>query len=167
MSRNRKKLNEQKGHLTREQQENIRATEEASAVEDDQLRYAPRWLTDAVAKKEWQRLLKELRKAGLICNLDRNNLGMYCNCFSDYLRICQQMKRLVHIDDNDDDDDSPLLTADDMEKFAALIRLRKTLIDDMMKISRTCGLTLDSRLKAGQLKVDKVADAIEDAFGDI
>lgn len=159
MSRNRKPLREQKGNLTREQQDNIKAVEDAAAVDDDQLGYAPRWLTDRAAQDEWKRLIKELKKAGLVCNLDRNNVGMYCNCWSDYLRVTKLLKAMLP------DDEKKLLP--DMEQFTALIRLRKTLIDDMMKISRTCGLTLDSRLKAGQLKVDKVADAIEDAFGDI
>lgn len=151
MSRNRKRLNEQKGNLTREQQENIRMTEEASQVDDDQLKYAPRWLIDDEAKKEWHRLITELKKAGLVCNLDRNNIGMYCNCYSDYLKICRRLKEVTPAD----------------EEYITLIRARKSLIDDMMKISRTCGLTIDSRLKAGQIKVDKTADAIEDAFGDI
>lgn len=165
MSRNRKRLSEQKGHLTREQQENIRATEDASDIENDQLRNAPRWLTDKAAQAEWKRLIKELKKAGLVCNLDRNNVGMYCNCWSDFLRVSKLIKTLLPEDEKD------LMPLDDgvpsMELYTSLIKLRKTLIDDMMKISRTCGLTLDSRLKAGQLKVDKVADAIEDAFGDI
>ena len=166
MSRNRKRLDEQKGHLTKEQQENIKMTEDASQVDDDQLRYAPRWLTDKVAQEEWQRLLKEMRKAGIICNLDRNNVGMYCNCWADYIRVSKLIRTLFPEDEKTlfpvDEDGLP-----SVELYAALIKLRKTLIDDMMKISRTCGLTLDSRLKAGQLKVDKVADAIEDAFGDI
>lgn len=152
--------------MTKEQQENIKAVEDASEVENDQLRNAPRWLTDKAAQAEWKRLVKELKKAGLICNLDRNNVGMYCNCWSDYLRVSKLIKTLLP------EDEKELLPEDEeglprVEDYAALIKLRKTLIDDMMKISRTCGLTLDSRLKAGQLKVDKVADAIEDAFGDI
>lgn len=166
MSRNRKPLREQKGNLTREQQENIRAVEEASTVEDDQLKYAPRWLTDKTAQAEWKRLINELKKAGLVCNLDRNNVGMYCNCWADYIRVSKLIRTLFPEDEKTlfpvDEDGLP-----SVELYAALIKLRKTLIDDMMKISRTCGLTLDSRLKAGQLKVDKVADAIEDAFGDI
>lgn len=161
MSRNRKRLDEQKGHLTKEQQENIKMTEDASQVDDDQLRYAPRWLTDKVAQEEWRRLLKEMRKAGIICNLDRNNLALYCNCFSDYLRICRKLKDMLPADEK------AILSDETMEQFASLIRLRKTVIDDMMKISRTCGLTLDSRLKAGQLKIDSASSAIEDAFGDI
>lgn len=166
MSRNRKRLSEQKGHLTREQQDNIRATEDASDIEDDQLRNAPRWLTDKAAQAEWKRLTRELKKAGLVCNLDRNNIGMYCNCWSDYLRVGKLLKAMLPEDEKEllpaDDEGTPCVGA-----YALLIKLRKTLIDDMMKISRTCGLTLDSRLKAAQLKVDKVADAIEDAFGDI
>lgn len=166
MSRNRKPLKEQKGNLTKAQQENIKATEEAAAAADDQLGYAPRWLTDKAAQEEWKRLIKELKKAGLVCNLDRNNLGMYCNSWSEYLRVSRLIKMSLP------EDEKTLLLVDEeglpnLESYAQLIKLRKTLIDDLMKISRTCGLTLDSRLKAGQLKVDKVADAIEDAFGDI
>ena len=165
MSRNRKRLSEQKGNLTREQQDNIKAVEDAAEVEDNQLGYAPRWLSDKAAQEEWKRLIKELKKAGLVCNLDRNNVAMYCNCWSDYLRVSKLIKTLLP------EDEKELMPLDDgvpsMELYTSLIKLRKTLIDDMMKISRTCGLTLDSRLKAGQLKVDKVADAIEDAFGDI
>lgn len=166
MSRNRKPLKEQKGNLTRAQQENIKAVEEAAAVADDQLGYAPRWLTDKAAKDEWKRLIKELEAAGLVCNLDRNNIAMYCNSWAEYLRVSRLLVMALP------EDEKTLLLLDDegmpnLESYASLIKLRKTLIDDLMKISRTCGLTLDSRLKAGQLKVDKVADAIEDAFGDI
>ena len=166
MSRNRKPLKEQKGNLTRAQLENIKATEAASAVADDQLGYAPRWLTDKAAKDEWKRLTKELKASGLVCNLDRNNIAMYCNSWAEYLRVSRLLVMALP------EDEKTLLLLDDegmpnLESYASLIKLRKSIIDDLMKISRTCGLTLDSRLKAGQLKVDKVADAIEDAFGDI
>ena len=152
MSRNRKPLAEQKGNLTVAQQENIRQTQQAWDVGTDQLKCAPRWLIDETAVKEWKRLVCELKKAGLACNLDKNNIGLYCNCFSAYLKICEQLK-----------DTSPA----DIETYTSLLRTQRTLIDDMMKISRTCGLTIDSRLKAGQIKVDKTNDEIEDAFGDI
>lgn len=152
MSRNRKPLNGQKGNLTVAQQENIRQTEQAYEVGAEQLKYAPKWLIDDVAVKEWKRLVGELKKAGLACNLDKNNIGMYCNCYSEYLKICEQIKNTPPYD---------------YENYTALIRTQRTLIDDMMKISRTCGLTIDSRLKAGQIKVDKTNDEIEDAFGDI
>lgn len=166
MSRNRKPLKEQKGNLTRAQRENIKATEAASAVADDKLGYAPRWLTDKAAKDEWKRLVEELKAAGLACNLDRNNIAMYCNSWAEYLRVSRLLVMALPKDEK-----TLLLLNDEglsnLESYASLIRLRKTIVDDLMKISRTCGLTLDSRLKAGQLKVDKVADAIEDAFGDI
>lgn len=152
MSRNRKLLTEQKGNLTVAQQENIRQTQQACDVGTEQLKYAPRWLIDETAAKEWKRLVSELKKAGLACNLDKNNIGLYCNCFSAYLKICEQLK-----------DASPA----DTETYTSLLRTQRTLIDDMMKISRTCGLTIDSRLKAGQIKVDKTNDEIEDVFGDI
>ena len=87
--------------MTKEQQENIKAVEDASEVENDQLRNAPRWLTDKAAQAEWKRLVKELKKAGLICNLDRNNVGMYCNCWSDYLRVSKLIKTLLPKDEKE------------------------------------------------------------------
>lgn len=152
MSRNRKPLSEQVGNLTIAQQENIRQTEQAFDIGDEQLDDAPDWLIDCVAIEEYERLVKELKKAGLASNLDKNNIGMYCNCYSEYLKICESMKRDM---------------INECVLDTGLIKTQRTLIDDMMKISRTCGLTIDSRLKAGQMKVDKVNDEIEEAFGDI
>lgn len=152
MSRNRKPLSEQVGNLTIAQQENIRQTEQAFDIGDEQLDDAPDWLIDCVAIEEYERLVKELKKAGLASNLDKNNIGMYCNCYSEYLKICESMKRAM---------------INECVLDTGLIKTQRTLIDDMMKISRTCGLTIDSRLKAGQMKVDKVNDEIEEAFGDI
>lgn len=152
MSRNRKPLSEQVGNLTVAQQENIKQTEQLLNTGDEQLDDVPDWLVDCVAIEEYERLVKELRKAGLAGNLDKNNIAIYCNCYSEYLKICESMKRAM-VDETSLDTD--------------LIKVQRGLIDDMMKISRTCGLTIDSRLKAGQIKVDKTNDEIEEAFGDI
>lgn len=153
MSRNRKPLSEQTGNLTVAQQENIKQTEQAFNIGNEQLDNAPDWLIDCVAVEEYERLVNELKKSGLASNLDKNNIAMYCNCYSEYTKICDCMK---HEMINGSEGINP-----------ELIKMQKTLIDDMMKISRTCGLTIDSRLKAGQTKIDKLNNEIEETFGDI
>lgn len=64
MSRNRKPLSEQVGNLTIAQQENIRQTEQAFDIGDEQLDDAPDWLIDCVAIEEYERLVKELKRRG-------------------------------------------------------------------------------------------------------
>ena len=39
-------------------------------------------IIDDVAKKEWRRIVKELDKINIVGNLDRNNIGGYCNGFT-------------------------------------------------------------------------------------
>lgn len=45
----------------------------------------PKWLT-AEGKAEWNRQVKLLEKAGLIAELDRAALAVYCDTWADYVR---------------------------------------------------------------------------------
>lgn len=44
----------------------------------------PQWLTPA-ARKEWRRVAKELAALGLLSELDRTALAMYCQALAEYL----------------------------------------------------------------------------------
>lgn len=48
-----------------------------------------------------------------------------------------------------------------------LIMIQKKYAEEMRKFASLCGLTIDSRLKAATIKIDKVENEIEDEFGDI
>ena len=48
-----------------------------------------------------------------------------------------------------------------------LIVVQKKYAEEMRKFASLCGMTIDSRLKAATMKVDKIEDEIEDEFGDI
>lgn len=45
--------------------------------------------------------------------------------------------------------------------------IQKKYAEEMRKFASLCGLTIDSRLKAATIKIDKVENEIEDEFGDI
>jgi len=161
MGRPRKPLDEQKGHLTVLQQQERKLEEEMIQAEADQLQKPPTWLRDAVAKKEWKRLVEQFTKLSVISNLDLNNLGAYCNAYSSYLAATKQLKK------------EPLTIAY-TNKFGAtnmienpLIKIQIKYSDEMKKYSNLLGLTVDSRLKVARLKLEKATDEIEDKFGDI
>lgn len=141
--------------MQRRQQE-----EEAVMVGDDQLSEPPAWLTDATAKKEWKRLIKELDKINIIGNLDLNNLATYCNAYSQYRKATKQLK-------------SEPLTVEKMTKYGVqmvpnpLIAVQSKYSDEMRRYASLCGLTIDSRLKAGSGKIDRQEENIERKFGAI
>lgn len=86
MGRPRKPLTEQRGNLTVITMQTREAEEDSVTTDKNQLKRPPTWLIDNVAKKEWRRIVKELEKINLIGNLDRNNLGGYCNAFANYVK---------------------------------------------------------------------------------
>ena len=45
--------------------------------------------------------------------------------------------------------------------------VQKKYAEEMRKFASLCGMTIDSRLKAAAMKVEKVKDEIKDEFGDI
>lgn len=157
----RKPLEAQKGHLTKEQQEEKKMQEENINVGAEQLKRAPVWLRDNVAKKEWKRLLVQFDELGFLTNLDYNNLGAYCNAYSYYVESTEKMK-------------SESLTVTYVNKRGQantvenpLIRIQLKYSEEMKKYSSLLGLTIDSRLKFADLKIKKQKDVIEEEFGDL
>lgn len=139
----------QKGNLTVEQQVQMEQAEAAVLVDQDQLMRPPRWLIDATARKEWKRVTRILMEIQIIGNLDLNNIGGYCNAYSMYIRAIQQVSEAGNLFDKD--------KVDCMKKYA----------DEMRKFAALCGLTVDSRLKAGAYIAGKKEDDVNDMFGEI
>ena len=94
--RKRKTLEETTKHLTNEEKLKRELGEKAIQFEKEQLKNPPKWLINDLAVKEWHRLVNEFEKNGnsLICNLDYNNLGAYCNSFASYTEL---VLSLIHI----------------------------------------------------------------------
>lgn len=160
MARPRKPLAQQKGNLKVIDIQHKEMAEEKVQTNDDQLSTPPTWLIDAAAKKEWRRLVEELKKIGIIGNLDLNNLACYCNAYANYRKATKELKK------------QPMLV-EKHTRFGVniiknpMIEVQKTYSEEMRRYAALCGLTIDSRLKAGAAKVDKQEEEIERKFGAI
>jgi P27 family predicted phage terminase small subunit len=158
MARPRKPLEMQRGHLKIIDYQQKEMEEAAVMVDADQLQKPPTWLIDATAKREWKRLVRELEKINIVGNLDLNNLGAYCNAYANYRKATQQLK-------------GEPLTVEKLTQFGIqmvpnpLIAIQTKYSDEMRRYASLCGLTIDSRLKAGSAKVEKQEDAIAKRFG--
>ena len=160
MARPRKPVEMQTRHNKVIDYQKRKQEEAAVAGNSDQLERPPKWLVDAVAKKEWKRLVKELRDIQIIGNLDLNNLGAYCNAYSNYRKATEEMK-------------DASLTVEKHTRYGTqmvanpLIGIQAKYLDEMRQYAGLCGLTIDSRLKAGSAKVEKQDDNIRETFGAI
>lgn len=161
MSRNRKPLDQQVGNLTKEDKDRKQLEEQVVMTGVEDLGRPPSWLIDAVAKREYKRVLKDLKKIEIVGNLDLSNLAGYCNAYAMYRKATEQLA------------DQKLIVervSAQGAKYEAenpLIMVQKKYAEEMRKFASMCGLTIDSRLKAATAKVDKLEDEIEDEFGDI
>ena len=158
MARQRKPVGMQKGNLTVLDQEKKRIEEEYVRTGKDQLKTPPIWLIDDIAKKEFKRIVKELKGINIVGNLDLNNLGAYCNAFSNYICVTEQLKDQTYYVER--------------ETRTGTIVVRNPLVDiqtnyaaEMRKFASLCGMTIDSRLKAASVKIDKEQQAIDRKFG--
>lgn len=134
--------------------------EESVAAGVDELERPPVWLADAAAKKEWKRLVPQLIRLGIAGNLDRNNLGGYCNAYSAYMKATKELKK-AH------------LLVERVTKYGTqlvenpLINIQKKYSEEMRRYAALCGLTIDARLKAGAAKIDQQEETLERKFGSI
>lgn len=160
MARQRKPMDMQKGNITTIEQEKKRLEEEYVRTGKDQLKTPPIWLIDDIAKKEFKRIVKELKGIDLIGNLDLNNLGAYCNAFSNYIHATEQLNGQDYYIAR--------------ETRTGVIIVKNPLVDiqtvyatEMRKFASLCGMTIDSRLKAASTKVNKEQQEINKKFGGI
>lgn len=160
MSKYNKPLELTNKHLTKEEKLNKELAENLVKAKSDNLK-APSWLKEKVAKKEFKRILEELKELDFISNLDVNNLAFYCEAYSNYIKATNELNN------------STLTVEKTMQNGSInvvenpLINIQKKYAEEMRKFAALCGLTIDSRLKIGMSKVDKINDGIEDEFGDI
>lgn len=160
MGKSRKPLAMQRGNLTVVNIERRKIEEDSVKQDRDQLVRPPSWLIDDVAKKEWRRIVKELKKINLIGNLDRNNLGGYCNAFANYIKATDILKDQAYYIDRE------TRTGVIVVKNP-MVDIQKSYAEEMRRFASLCGLTIDARLKAASVKADKTYDDISRKFGNI
>lgn len=161
MGRPRKIKDLQTKHLTQEEQINKEFEEEFAKTARDQLEKPPTWLRDNLAKKEWKRLVEQLKNLEVIGNLDINNLGAYCNAYSSYVEATKNLKKESMLIDYTNKSGA----TNKIEHPYLRIQLKYS--DEMRKYSALLGLSVDSRLKMASILNKKIGSDIEDEFGDI
>lgn len=160
MPRSRKVVDMQNAHLTR-QEIQIRQQEEGSVtVGNDQLRTPPKWLQDDVARKEWRRIMKELKKIEIVGNLDYANLAGYCNAYANYVNATEKLVNQEYCIERETRNGT--ITVKN-----PLVGIQHEYANEMRKFASLCGLTIDSRLKAAVEKTEKKEDIIKQKFGNI
>lgn len=161
MSRSRKPMEQQAGNLTKEDKERKKLEEQVVKTGAEDIRRAPSWLIDKTAKDEYKRIIKDLKRIEIVGNLDLSNLAGYCNAYAMYRKATEQLAGGNLIVEKTSAQGVPY------EAENPLIMIQKKYAEEMRKFASLCGMTIDSRLKAATMKVDKIEDEIEDEFGDI
>ena len=140
-------------HLTKKEILERELEEKSILFGKEQLKSPPAWLINDIAVKEWRRLVNEFETNGnsLICNLDYNNLGAYCNSFASYTKIAQKLGDNFAIG----------------QYANPLVKLLLNYSDEMRKYASTLGLTIDSRLKKAPEALEKKEADLQGTFGEI
>lgn len=160
MARPKKPIDMQKAHLSLVEKQNKRMEEESVTTGKNHLKKPPDWLINDTAKKEWRRIVKELDKIDIVGNLDRANLGGYCNAYANYIKATEILK------DQDYYIERETRTGNIVVKNP-MVDIQTTYAAEMRKFASLCGLTIDSRLKAAVTKTEKTEDMIKQKFGNI
>lgn len=160
MSKTRKVVDMQSAHLTKAEKQNRRQEESVVITGQEQLKTPPKWLINDVAKKEWRRIVKELKKIEIVGNLDYANLGGYCNAYANYIEVSEKLKEQDYCIERETRTGTIIVKN-------PLVTIQKEYANEMRKFAALCGLTIDSRLKAAVTKRNKTDENVTEMFGAI
>lgn len=98
-------LNGNPGHLTNDEMEKRKKTEEnAQFFEQNEIPKPPKWISkDKIAKEEWKRVAGLLTKMKILTKTDTTALEAYCKCWSRYRQAEEELdslKSLYYYTDN-------------------------------------------------------------------
>lgn len=88
--RNRKPVELQTKHLTKEEKEYRLKEEKKLKMSSNQLK-PPKWL-GKVAKKEFKRIVKNLDELDILANVDLYLLAIYCDSYEKYVDATEELK---------------------------------------------------------------------------
>lgn len=160
MARARKVVEMTTKHLSRAEREKRKyAEKQISADKSDIMKVPNKELRDAVAKKEYKRVLPELLKTDVIGNLDRAQMIAYANAYSRYIEATEKLK--------DPNEHLVVEQGNGGTKPNPLIVISENAYKEMKAAGECLGMTVNARLSAANLKVKKEEEGLLEAFGDI
>lgn len=161
MGRPRKTIEIQKKHLTKEEKQIKKISEESIKIGSEELLITPFFLVNNIAKDEYERIVKDLLKIEVVGNLDRNNIAIYCNIFANYIEITEKIKKVIETNELIIEKE----TRDGINKtINPLIKLQKMTEEQLLKFASTIGMTIDSRLKVAIQKTTEIKLELENEF---
>jgi len=94
MARPRKIISLQTGNIKKDVRARREYEESLVKTDKDELeKVPPSVFIDTVAKKEYERIHKNLKSIEIIGNLDRNSMIVYANAYSMYIRASKEIKK--------------------------------------------------------------------------
>lgn len=107
------------------------------------------------ARKEWNRIVKELHALGILTNVDRAALVVYCTAWADYVKACNKLEKegYVIISDKGGMYQNPW------------VALQKRSMDQIMRFAAEFGMTPSSRSRVRVEKEDPAEELERLLFG--
>lgn len=157
MSRNRKPLSEQRGHLTVLSQTKKQREEEYARGGFSKVINPPRIvLADKEARKKWKYIVGVKMESKTLSDADYDNMVVYCNAWSSYLQALELRKEA---------DNGEYSIGERTELLELAMNVEKRSVDILYKYGARLGLDLNSRLKAATVRVNKEQEQVESRFG--
>lgn len=153
MGRNTKMLDESKGNLTREQQENKKNAEKALNDLQELENKPPDWL-DATAKEEFSRIYPLLQELP-VKSIDLALVSSYCQAYSDHQKASIELRK-----------GETVTFTERGSKVNPWHRVKVDSFNIMNSIAPKLGMSIDSRMKIFTPKVanQKTDDPVEEFF---
>ena len=152
MPRPRKIAAEQSKHLTAVEKAKKERETELALGDATLIRRPPKkLLLDDAAAEKWKYVVRVKRAEKTLSNADFDNLVVYCNAWSNYLKSVELQHQM----------------GAEPDLILAALRIEKQATDLLYKYGARLGLDLNSRLKTAAVKVEKEQDAVEIQFGGI
>lgn len=159
MARPRKIISLQTGNIKKDVRARREYEESLIKTNGDELeKVLPSAFIDATAKKEYERIHKNLKSIDIIGNLDRNAMIVYANAYSMYLKALKETRKK---------DFTPTVKTSSGEKPNPIYVILEQAKKDMETSGNALGMSASSRLKIAAEKAKGQEENLVRMFGDI
>lgn len=159
MGRPRKIISLQTGNIKKDVRAKREYEESLVKTDKDELEKLPSSVfLDATAKREYERVRKNLQSIDIIGNLDRNSMIVYANAYSMYLQALKETKKK---------DFCPTVKTSSGEKPNPVYAIMEQAKKDMDTSGSALGMSASSRLKIAAEKAKGQEENLMQLFGDI
>ena len=159
MGRPRKIISMQTGNIKKDVRAKREYEESLVKTDKDELEKLPSSVfLDATARREYERVRKNLQSIDIIGNLDRNSMIVYANAYSMYLQALKETKKK---------DFCPTVKTSSGEKPNPIYAILEQAKKDMDTSGSALGMSASSRLKIASEKAKGQEENLVQLFGDI